>query len=410
MHLRRGFCLLGLLLSATMTLAAGFPAAASQTLTVGNLPRAVVVFPTGIVGRPAGIAVANSSDNTVSVFAGRCINSTTCNFALRGTFPVNSFVPNNAWPTSIAAGRFRGPGAPVDLVTANNLDNSVTLQLNTGAAIFASGSPIAAGASPQTVVVGDFNGDGFADIAVTNGKGPAPGYTPSVTVLLNQGNCTPILCPAGEPLFTADVSSPYALANSNLPWGLAKGNFKGAGDLDLVVSNYYSQNYGAFGASVLLNTRGAAPMAGPRFTPATWYQGGFYASYVATGHFSTSIQPKDDFAITQLGGTVRVFRNNGAGVFSPTYVQSAAGTTPVAIANAGDLNLDGIDDLVVSNLFTNQVTVLVSTGVPGSYVPLQTITVGNAPVAVFVSPLGVAGNTGLLVVNENDGTVEIHEQ
>ncbi len=407
MYLRRGFCLLGLLLSATMILAAGFPAPATTTLNVGNLPRAIVVFDTGIAGKRAGIAVANSSDNTVSVFAGHCTAIPTCTFALKGTFPVNSFVANNAWPTSIAAGQFRGPTAPVDLVTANNLDNSVTLQLNTGGAIFASGSPIAAGASPQTIVVADFNGDGFDDIAVTNGKGPAPGYIPSVTVLLNNGNCTNVLCPLGEPMFTADANSPYLLPNSNLPWGLATGHFKGAGALDLVVANYYSQNNGAFGANVLLNTRGAGPTLFA--TPAAAYPGGFYAPYVATGRFSMP-SGKEDFAITNFGGTIRVFRNNGSGTFSTTFVQSAAGTTPVAITNAGDLNADGIDDLVVSNLVSNQVTVLQSTGL-GHYVPLQTITVGNSPVAVLVANLRAGGGLmALLVVNENDGTVEIHEQ
>jgi hypothetical protein len=64
-------------------------------------------------------------------------------------------------------GDFNGDGF-ADLAVTNLASNSVSILLGNGNGTFTSGSPITVGNHPLTVAVGDFNGDGFADLAVPN--------------------------------------------------------------------------------------------------------------------------------------------------------------------------------------------------------------------------------------------------
>ncbi len=85
-------------------------------------------------------------------------------------------------PHSLAVGDFNGDGKP-DLAIANGASNNVTVLLGNGSGGFtaAPGSPFAVGSGPQSVAVGDFNGDGKPDLAIANFNGS------TVTVLLGTG-------------------------------------------------------------------------------------------------------------------------------------------------------------------------------------------------------------------------------
>jgi hypothetical protein len=89
--------------------------------------------------------------------------------------------PAGSWPTSVAVGNFNGDGKP-DLAIANYDSNTVTVLLGDGKGGFteAPGSPFPAGRNPESVAVGDFNGDGKPDLAIAN-QG-----SNNVTVLLNS--------------------------------------------------------------------------------------------------------------------------------------------------------------------------------------------------------------------------------
>ena len=138
-----------------------------------------------------------------------------------------------------------------------------------------------------------------------------------MSVILNNRNCSSASC---IPSFAPAVT--YTLPHAVLPWGLATGSFQQAGHIDLVVANYYSSDYGASGASVLLNKNDGTG----EFYSAVPYAGGFYSPYVATGHFNSSTQKLDDFAVTNLGGWIFEFNNDqsGDGMFARTPVSSAA--------------------------------------------------------------------------------------
>ena len=63
---------------------------------------------------------------------------------------------------SVAIGDFNGDGT-ADLVTANGNNNAVSVLLSTGSGSFAPASSFGVGARPQSVAIGDFNGDGRSE-------------------------------------------------------------------------------------------------------------------------------------------------------------------------------------------------------------------------------------------------------
>ena len=85
---------------------------------------------------------------------------------------------------ALVAGDVDGDGK-LDLVTANNNDNDVSVLLGDGKGSFtrAPGSPFPCGRSPYPVALADVNGDRKLDIVVPN-SGPAPR---TVSVLLGNG-------------------------------------------------------------------------------------------------------------------------------------------------------------------------------------------------------------------------------
>ena len=167
----------------------GFIQASGSPFAAGSQPYSVAVGDFNGDGIP-DLAVANSGDNTVTVLLGNGSGGFTA--ATGSPFAAGSY------PDSVAVGDFNGDGI-ADLVVANLYSNNVTILLGNGSGSFtpAGGSPFAA-VSPSFIAVADFNGDGIADLAVTNGVSNG-----TVTVLLGNGS-------AG---FTAASGSPITVGN-----------------------------------------------------------------------------------------------------------------------------------------------------------------------------------------------------
>jgi len=115
----------------------------------------------------------------------------------------------------------------VDIVTVNTASDDISIFLNRGKDKFEQQANVPVGMTPTDKVFGDFNSDGFVDMAITLDGG-------KVTLLLNNGNGT---------FRRAD-----SLAVGKNPTSPVSADFNGDGTLDLVVANQYS-----FNLSVLLN-------------------------------------------------------------------------------------------------------------------------------------------------------------
>ena len=70
-------------------------------------------------------------------------------------------------PISVTAGDFNGDGY-LDLAVANYNSNTVSILLNNGSGVFTQSSTPGVGSNPYSVTAGDFNGDGYLDLAVAN--------------------------------------------------------------------------------------------------------------------------------------------------------------------------------------------------------------------------------------------------
>ncbi len=214
-------------------------------------------------------------------------------------------------PQSIAVGDFNGDGK-LDIVEAINF-SSLSVRLGNGDGTFQTPVIYPAGGNPQSVTVYDVNGDGKLDLVMVN-QGSA-----SVSVLLGNGDGT----------FQAALNSP-APANSQQ---MAVGDFNGDGKLDLVVSN-------------------------------------------------------------NSDSTISVLFGKGDGTFQ-SPVAYAVGSQPYSLV-VGDLNGDGIPDLAVSNLGSNSISILIGNG-DGTFKPATNVSLSAEPYFLTLADLNGDGKLDLVV-------------
>ena len=158
-----------------------------------------------------------------------------------------------AFAVSAGIGDFNGDGR-ADLAVANQQANNVSILLGKGDGTFGVAVNYTVGTNPDCVVVGDFNGDGKADLVVANGA------SNNVSVLLGNGDGT----------FQTAVN--YA-ADAG-PRFVAVGDFNGDGKADLAIPKYSGND-----VSVLLGNGDGT------FQKAVNYGVGINPQSVAVGDF-----------------------------------------------------------------------------------------------------------------------------
>ena len=273
-----------------------------QNFTTGTNPFSVAVADLNGDGKP-DIVVANLGSNGVSVLLNTTApGATTPTFAAKGDFSTGTR------PYSVAIGDLNGDGKP-DIVVANVGSNSVSVLFNTtvpGVATpgFAPEVEFATGTFPNSVAIGDMNGDGKPDIVVASGA--ASGASGGVSVLLNTtapGTATPSFAPKVD---IGSGGSGFAVAVTDL---------NGDGKPDIVVPNISSSSNGV---SVLLNT--TAPGATtPTFAARQEFITAAYPVSVAAADLNGDGKP--DLAV--------VIQNTGAA--APADLVTILLNTPVTI-------------------------------------------------------------------------------
>jgi FG-GAP-like repeat/FG-GAP repeat len=276
-------------------------------------------------------------------------------------------------PISVAVGDFNGDGRQ-DLAFPNNVEEwgTVSILLGDGAGHFGTARSSFAGGYPQSVAVGDFNGDGRQDLAVTNTA------TDDVSILLGDG--------------TGSFSRAPDVFPGSEPYSVAVGDFNGDGRQDLAVANDLSNNVsvalgdgtGRFGAVVNFGT-------------------GTLSTGVAVGDFNGD--GKQDLAVSNYGtNNVSILSGDGAGRFNAA-VNFGAGSGPFSVA-VGDFNGDSKQDLAVPNGVSNNVSILVGNG-DGTFNAATNFAVGTTPLSVAVSDFNGDGKQDLALPNYNSDTVSI---
>jgi len=275
-------------------------------------------------------------------------------------------------PYLIATGDFNGDGFP-DVAVADLSANTVSVLLGNGDGTFQPQQPYAVGLDPVGVVVADFNGDGIADLAVTNGGDN------TVSVLLGNGDGT----------FQAQKT--YAVGPA--PFGIVVADFNGDGIPDLAVTSASS----AGTISVLLGKGDGT------FLPQQTYAAGTNTVGIAVADFNGDGIP--DLAVTnESSGTVSVLLGNGDGSFQAP-LPNGVGIEPYGMA-VGDFNGDGFADLAVTNFHDATVSVLLGNG-NGTFQSQQTYAVGNSPHNIVAADFNGDGHVDVAVTNGFDDTVSV---
>ena len=252
----------------------------------------------------------------------------------------------------VAVGYFTGT-SKLDIAAVNESNGGIQIFKGNGDGSFASGSFYSTGgADALTIVTGDFNHDGFPDLAVVNSnpQSTPPTYAITVSVLLNNG--------AGgfNPAVVYAVNSSTGIAED-----IVAADVNNDGILDLIVT----ENSPGVVAVLLGNADGTFQTAS---TPSFAYND---LGNVALGDLNGD--GKLDLAVTvadtSVGTGLAVAEGNGDGTFRPAVLYS----TTLQNLNLGlypspgavqmlDFNGDGKLDLVYSNSGYGTIGVLYNTG------------------------------------------------
>jgi hypothetical protein len=226
------------------------------------------------------------------------------------------------------------------------------------------------GSLPDSVTVGDVNGDGKLDLAVAN-RG-----SNTVSILLGNGDGT----------FRAAVN--YSVNN---PQSLAIGDFDRDGRLDLAVAKGSSN-----GVSILLGNGDGT------FQTAMNYNAGINTSSLAIGDFNKDGN-LDLAAANAASNTVSILLGNGDGTFQAAVNYSVNNPQSVVV---GDFSGDGKLDLAVSNAASNTVSILPGNG-DGTFQAAMNFSVGSNPLSLAADDFNRDGKLDLAVSNAASNTVSI---
>ncbi|MFM6731750.1 MAG: FG-GAP-like repeat-containing protein, partial [Microcystis panniformis] len=269
------------------------------------------------------------------------------------------------YPNSVMVGDFNGDGKS-DLAVANYGSNTVSILLGTGTGSFGIVTNFAVGTKPVSVTAEDFNDDGKTDLATANTN------SNNISVLLGTG--------------TGSFGSVTNFAVGTKPYSVTVGDFNGDGKLDLATANDGSNN-----VSILLGTGTGS------FGTATNFSAGAGSNSLTVGDFNSD--GKSDLATANRRSyDSSILLGTGTGSFgSATNLTGADGSNSLTV---GDFNSDGKTDLVTVNYNIGNVSVILNT------TPKITIAPGTNPVeggtvGTFIITLDTPAPTGGIVVNFN---------
>ncbi len=347
---------------------------------VGDAPDAIALGDVNGDGR-ADLVTANLATDDVSVLLG--IGD--------GTYAPETRLPAGHAPVSVAVADLNADALP-DIVVANSLSMDVSILLGLPGGGFAAQTRFPAGGAlnnPRSVTVGDFNGDGRADLAVANGG----------SVFLQRGFVS-ILMGAGDGTFSPQATF-EASANPDF---LTTGDFNDDGRIDLVVADLGPGD--PFPAPDVLVLLGSGTGAfGPPNGIAT---GNNAPRSIVVGDFNGD--GRQDLAVARTSrnapatspSEVSVMLGRGDGTFGPeTHMPTTLGSNSVV---ASDFDQDGRQDLAVANLVDNTLSLLLGLG-DGTFGPQLLIPAGSQPAALAVGDVNGDRAPDLEVVNRGSDDV-----
>jgi Bacterial Ig-like domain (group 3)/FG-GAP-like repeat len=361
------------------------------------------------------LVIANQSDNSVSVLFGDGIGDLLSSPNTGGPPLVSLEFGAGLGPASVATGKFSAGSSQIgsDLATANQSGNSVSILLNNGVDVnnnnfwleFRSArSDYITPAFPLSVATATVQTDNnglpstFPDAIPANQSNVSPAELGLFGPFGDFGNDG-----TGDGGFSQydDDGGGYNIATAN---SLVSADFNGDGYGDVVLVDSSGI------VSVFLDDYPpGGPATGFDLPPQSQLSVGAGASsYLLTlGNFTSSTQTQSDLVVADGSGKVTVLSNAGGGNFTvqPPVTVSASFSSVVA----GDLNGDGIADVVAADSNTGSVWVLAGTGNGVLAAPVNVATgLSKGPVFVALGKFSNAAQTlPDLVVAAQTGELEV---
>jgi hypothetical protein len=317
---------------------------------------------------------ANQTGNGVSVLLGNGDGT----FQTQTTYAAGANVPTYVRYIDVNADGFP------DLVVAEKTGKKVSVLLGNGNGTFQAALLNTAGNSPRAVAVGDLNGDGKMDLVVANGN-----VDNNIGVLLGNGNGT----------FAAMVT----YATDTEPNGVALADVNGDGILDIVTANYAGRT-----ASVLLGNGNGTFQAAVNYVVGVTTAGHIEDCFdVAVADLNAD--GKQDIVISNFrSSTMGVLLGNGDGTFQGVQTYAVAGSTVNSLKRfaLADLNGDGKLDVAVACNPEGYVSVLLGNG-DGSFQAEQTYATGALPQAVVAADFNGDGKLDLAIPSSGTNLVSV---
>jgi hypothetical protein len=304
-----------------------------------------------------------------------------------GTFKAAKAYPVPAGVDIVALGDFNGDGKLDVAVTNSGTYDMVSILPGTGSGTLKAAVVFGTNYGPSGIAAADFNGDGKLDIVTADNGGPFGVTMATISVLLSNG----------KDIFAARTD--YSVGSGSLTGaysGIAAADLTGNGKSDLIVPITYADAPYEF--SILKNKGNGT------FDAAVNYALPIGPNAVAAGDFNND--HKADIAVMNFGGSgsISVLLNSGTGTF-PTYTQYPINGYGYGIA-VGDFNKDGNLDIVATDLVNNTVSVLLGNGT-GAFPTFATYATGSFPYGVTVGDFNGDGWPDIAVADERGGTVSI---
>ncbi len=384
------------------SLAATSTSALAEALLLGSLPQAT--YATGVAPVSLAtadfngdghrdLAVANQGDTTTSGTVSILLGAGDGTFGAHTDFQVHTAQDTNlSVPSAVAVGDFNGDGI-VDVAVTDSANNNVAILLGkvgggfTPPVTYATESGANPVGNPVALLATDIDGDGVLDLAVVNqGNGIAAG---SVSILLGHA-----VNGKGDGTFVA----PRTFSVGIKPTAIASFDFNAGGGPSLVVTNQIDNS-----VSVLLQDSTHTFTA--KLDPAT-------GKNPATGKEPAAIVVSDlnhdgnlDLAVAnQTDGSVSVLLGKGDGTFG-THTDFSAGSGPRGIV-AADFTGSGFLDLAVADSGASQVSILIGNG-DGTFASPVTLPSKAPAVALAAADLTGNGSLDLIAANESANTVTV---